>query len=191
VSAGFHFTKVMCRLCKNFTSRLDALKHIDVDRVAVSFSQTRSSARAGIYATLTPLRFDGGKSHSVRRGRKWGMQKVLDEKGREMLYILTFYLPRFLDLPFREKMATIMHELWHISPRFDGDMRRFPGRNFAHGSSKKKYDDAMEKLVDEWFALSPPKELYDFLQLNYRELVERYGKVVGSKYPAPKLFSID
>ena len=92
-------------------------------RVAVSFSQARSGTRAGMYATLTPLRFPGGRIHTVRRGRKWGMQKVKDHNGEEMLYILNFYLPRFLDLPFREKLDTVVHELWHIGPKFDGDLR--------------------------------------------------------------------
>ena len=111
-----------------------------MSRVAVSFSQARSGTRAGMYATLTPLRFPGGRIHTVRRGRKWGMQKVKDHNGQEMLYILNFYLPRFLDLPLREKLDTVVHELWHIGPKFDGDLRRFGNRCFAHGPSKKQYD---------------------------------------------------
>ena len=64
-----------------------------------------------------------------------------------MLYILNFYLPRFLDLPFREKLTTMLHELWHIGPKFDGDVRRLGGRCFAHGSSQKQYDAHVEALL--------------------------------------------
>ena len=39
-----------------------------------------------------------------------------------MLYLLSFYLPRFLKLPWREKLATVIHELWHVNPQFNGDL---------------------------------------------------------------------
>ena len=40
----------------------------------------------------------------------------------------------------RERLLTLVHELYHISPRCDGDLRRFKGRNHAHGHSRKAYD---------------------------------------------------
>jgi hypothetical protein len=104
-----------------------------------------------------------------------------------MLYILNFYLPRYLDLPFREKLSTVMHELWHVGPSFDGDVRRFGSRCYAHGSSQKRYDAHVERLLDRWLALNPPEPLYGFLRLNFRELGARRGRVYGSKVPAPKL----
>ena len=79
-----------------------------------------------------------------------------------MLYLLRFVLPRFLDLPFDEKLITIVHELWHISPKFDGDLRRFEGRCYAHGHSRKGYDEHSKKMVDRWLALNPPETLYTF-----------------------------
>ena len=85
----------------------------------------RLAARASrMFATLTPLRFAGGRMHTFRRKRRWRIQRLYDPDGREMLYILTFYLPRFLDLPLREKLTTVLHELWHVGPEFDGDVRR-------------------------------------------------------------------
>ena len=89
-----------------------------------------------MFASLTPLRFAGGQRHTLRRGRQWTLQRVCED-GREMLYILNFYLPRFLDLPLDEKLTTVVHELWHIGPRFDGDLRRFGGRCYAHSGSQK------------------------------------------------------
>ncbi len=156
VNNGFDFTHHIRLLCKDIVTRLESLEHIDMSRVAVSFSQARSGTRAGMYATLTPLRFPGGRIHTVRRGRKWGMQKVKDHNGEEMLYILNFYLPRFLDLPFREKLDTVVHELWHIGPKFDGDLRRFGNRCFAHGPSKKQFDRQVSLMVDQWLEQSPP-----------------------------------
>ena len=189
--AGFNFTGHIYRLCEDMTARLDQLRHIDMTRVAVSFAQTRRAGSLGMYATLSPMRFAGGRRHVIRRKRRWGMQRLNAPDGREMLYILTFYLPRFLDLPFREKLTTVLHELWHIGPKFDGDMRRLGGRCYAHGSSQKQYDAHIEALLDRWLSLGPSDSLYDFLRQNFHELSSRHGRVWGRKVPNPKLVPLD
>ena len=188
---GFDFTLHMRRLCDDMVARLAELRHIDMSRVAVSFAQTRRAGSLGMFASLTPLRFADGQTHSFRRKRRCGIQRLYDDAGREMLYILNFYLPRFLDLPFREKLATTLHELWHVGPKFDGDVRRFGGRCFAHGSSQKRYDAHVEALLDRWLGFRPPESLYDFLRLHFRELVARHGRVYGRKVPVPKLVPLD
>ncbi len=188
---GFDFTLHMRRLCDDMAARLDQLRHIDMSRVAVSFAQTRRAGSQGMFASLTPLRFAGGQMHTIRRKRRWGIQRLYDAGGREMLYILNFYLPRFLDLPFREKLTTMLHELWHVSPKFDGDVRRLGDRCFAHGSSQKQYDAHIEVLLDRWLALGPPEPLYAFLRLEFLELAARHGRVYGCKVPSPKLVPVD
>ena len=189
--SGFDFTLHIRRLCEDMTTRLDQLRHIDMSRVAVSFAQTRRTGSQGMFASLTPLRFADGQLQMLRRKRRWGIQRVYAPDGREMLYILTFYLPRFLDLPFREKLITTLHELWHIGPKFDGDVRRLGGRCFAHGSSQKRYDAHIESLLDRWLALSPPESLYEFLRPSFRELHTRHGRVFGRRVPPPKLVPLD
>jgi len=189
--AGFDFTAHIRRLCEDLSARLAALRHIDMTRVAVGFSQTRKATTHGMYASLTPMRFAGGQATTVRRGERWGMQRLIGPDGRETLYILNFYLPRFLDLVFREKLTTVVHELWHIGAKFDGDVRRFAGRCFAHGSSQAQYDAHVMELVDRWLSLRPPEEVYAFLRLDYRTLRLRHGRVFGRKIPTPKLIRID
>jgi len=186
-SAGFDFTLHMRRLCDDLVARLDWLRHIDMSQVAVGFTQTRKNTSYGMYASLTPMRFAGGRAHTLRRGQRWGVQGLRGPDGREILYILTFYLPRFLDLGFREKLTTTLHELWHISPRFDGDVRRFAGRCFAHGASQARYDSDVSRLVDRWLALSPPESVFGFLRMDFHELVVRHGRVFGRRIRAPKL----
>ncbi len=187
---GFDFTGRMRLLCHDMTRRVPELSHIDFQRVAVSFCQTRKSSNHGMYASLTPMRFAGGATSKVRDGRNWGIQRLEDDHGREMLYLLSFYLPRFLDLDFREKLTTIVHELWHISPRFNGDVRRFRGRCYAHSGSQKSFDAVAERLADDWLSLKPPTELYEFLHHGYRKLSEIHGAVYGTKIPAPKLYPL-
>ncbi|MFN0055255.1 MAG: hypothetical protein ACKV0T_24175 [Planctomycetales bacterium] len=182
----FDFTAAMRRLCHDVTLRLEAFSHVRMDEVAVTFAQARRRVSFGLQAKLTPLRFAGGALTTVRRGRVYAIQRWF-AGDQEMLYILTFYLPRFLDQSFREKMITVMHELYHISPRFDGDIRRLEGHYHVHSHSQKAYDAAMGKLVDEYLARRPPRELYQFLDFNYRHLVTRYGSVVGIRIPNPKL----
>src|SRR4030095_10646232 len=109
-------------LCADIVVRTPELSHIDLSRVALSFSQTRRGVSWGMYASLTPLRFQGGALTTRRRGRLYQVQRLIDGSGREMLYLLSFYLPRFMNLDFREKLITVFHELWHISPEFDGDL---------------------------------------------------------------------
>ena len=107
--SGFDFTQHVGRVCADMAARVEELRHIDMSRVAVSFRQTRKRMPGGLYASLTPLRFAGGQPQTIRRGRKFAIQRV-EVDGREMLYVLNFYLPRFLDLGFREKLTTIAHE---------------------------------------------------------------------------------
>jgi hypothetical protein len=189
-AAGFDFTLHMRRLCDDMVVRLEPLRHVDMSQVAVSFAQTRRHGATGMFASLTPMRFADGRLHTFRRKRRWGIQRLYEPDGREMLYILTFYVPRFLDLPFREKLTTTLHELWHIGPKFDGDVRRLGGRCSVHGSSQKKYDAHIETLVDRWLALEPSESLYGFLRLGFHELAARHGRVFGQRVPTPKLVPI-
>lgn len=184
---GFDFTAAMRRLCVDICQRVDDLAHIDMTRVAVGFAQARKRTTHGAYASLTPLRFSGGELVQSRRGREYTIQRLFDAAGCELLYILTFYLPRFQELPFDEKLVTIFHELWHVSPGFDGDIRRFHGRCFAHSGSQAHYDTHMAGLAKSWLALQPPEDLYQFLQWNFRDLADRHGPVFGTRYARPKL----
>ena len=65
---GLDFTFHMRRLCQDMVARLAELRHIDMERVAVGFTQNRRPSRYGLYAALTPLRFAGGQRYTVRRG---------------------------------------------------------------------------------------------------------------------------
>ena len=189
--AGFDFTAAMRNLCQDMASRLPELSHIDLAQVAFSFSQARKRVSHGLYASLTPMRFAGGAKQSVIRGRRYRASTLLDPTGREMLYILSFYLPRFMDAPLEEKLSTTLHELWHISPQFNGDLRRHDGRCYAHGISQREYDRQMDHLSQHWLAKDPPVHLYEFLQHSFDELVAEHGSVHGTRIRTPKLIPLD
>jgi len=187
---GFDFTASMRQVVQDMVDRLTELRHIDLDRVAFSFAQARKQTRHGLYATLTPMRFEGGRLLARRRGDEYTVQRLYDAAGREMLYILTFYLPRFMDVDLNEKLVTILHELWHISPEFDGDVRRHPGRCYVHTHSQADYDAQMQILANRWLRQNPPATLYEFLQLSFSQLHRRHGRVFGTRVPHPKLLRV-
>jgi hypothetical protein len=184
---GFDFTLHMRRVAQDMSTRLPELAHVDLARVAIRFCQARKAVPYGIQASLTPLRFEHGLPTTRRRGSTWTIQRILDESGCEMLYLLSFYLPRFLELPWREKLATVIHELWHVSPDFNGDLRRHAGRCYAHSHSQRQYDLRVEQLLDRWLGLGPPEELHAFLRHNFRELERQHGPIYGLTIPSPKL----
>jgi hypothetical protein len=186
----FDFTTSMRHVCGDMVARLPELAHIDLTRVAVCFCQTRKAVRHGIFASLTPLRFKDGAATAQRRGRQYAVQRVCDPDGREMLYVLSFYLPRFQNLDLREKLITILHELWHISPDFNGDIRRHEGRYHAHSHSQCEYDRQMGVLADRWLAAGPPGEVWGFLRHDFQQLAGAEGPIVGVKIQRPRLIPL-
>lgn len=182
----FDFCRAMASLCDDICQRHREFQHIRMPEVAVTFSQTRSPVEWGIQARLTPLRFRDGAITELRNGRHWAVQR-LHHQGREMLYILSFFLPRFLNLSFEEKLITVFHELYHISPQFDGDIRRFEGSCYMHTGSQKNYDRQMGVFARQYLNMGAPPELHAFLRCSFSELQQRCGAVVGLKIAIPRL----
>ncbi len=190
VGPGFDFTLHMRRLCEDIVTRVPELAHIDLARVVIAYAQSRKPVAHGLQAALTPLRFKDGSRFTIRRRRRWAVQQVVNGDGHEMLYILSFYLPRFLDASYQEKLTTIFHELWHVNPAFDGDVRRHDGRCHVHTSSQDEYDRTMWTKAQAWLSQEPPEPLHAFLHDNFRELCQRWGHVHGTRIPAPKLYPV-
>lgn len=187
---AFDFTARMRHVCDDMVARLPELSHIDLSQVAVCFCQARKAVQHGIYASLTPLRFKDGALTARRRGRTYAVQRVCGADGREMLYVLSFYLPRFQNLVLREKLITILHELWHISPDFNGDIRRHAGRYHAHSHSQCEYDRQMGVLADRWLANDPPEVLWSFLRHDFGQLLQAEGRIMGVKIARPRLIPV-
>ena len=78
-SVEFNFSAKMRSLCADMTSRVNSLHHIDMRRVAVSFCQTRKGGLYGLYAALTPMRFESGDLVTTRYGRRFTCRYTMDE----------------------------------------------------------------------------------------------------------------
>lgn len=187
---AFDITRAIDLLCRDLCERLPVFQHIEMDQVVITFSQARTRSLYGIQAKLTPMRFEQGALITKRRGKEWTVPRFYRGK-IEILYLLSVYLPRFQDQCFREKLITIVHELYHISPHFDGDIRRFGGRYHAHSGSQKKYDELMARYVDDYLGLKPSEHLLAFLQPNFDELIRSQGQVIGTQIEIPKLIPVN
>jgi len=185
-----NLTRALEELIADITSRVDEFRHIDPSRVLICVSSTRGGGVHGTYAKIHPLRFEGGLSSiEVKRGRRTRVCTLPEVTlgGKEMLYIIYFLVPRFFNLTLREKLVTVFHELFHISPLFDGDIRRFPGRNYAHGGSRKRYNAIMADMVDVYLRQMEAQALIGFLDGDMETLRARHGVIVGRRFPAPKI----
>jgi hypothetical protein len=179
----------MERLTHDVVTRSEIFRHIDVSRLLFGVTQARSGRPHGLQARVTPLRFRFGKLTHRRRGVKYQVQRYF-VGGREMLYVVTFCLPRFLNLDFDEKLVTLFHELYHIGPAFDGDLRRHGGRYAIHTHSKRCYDKHMAQLARAYLTDGAEPALYGFLRLNFAQLHHRHGGIVGAAIPRPKLLPV-
>lgn len=184
-----NLTAELERLIADIAVRVEAFSHIDPRRLLICVNSGRNSQH-GTFAKIHPLRFHGGElSRVVKRGRSRiaCIMPEVHHNGTDMLYVIYFTLPRFMDRPLHDKLVTIFHELYHISPAFDGDIRRFPGRNFAHGSSTKRYNLLMAGFVEQYRRLPGSSERIDFLDADMAGLRLKYRAIVGRKMEMPKV----
>jgi predicted metallopeptidase len=185
----FDFGERVRRLCADIVARCGELQHVDMSRLLIGVTQARNGHAHGLQARVTPLRFRNGSLTRKRRGVVWQVQRFFVD-GREMLYLMTFCLPRFLDQDFDEKFITVFHELYHISPEFDGDLRRHKGRYTIHSHSQKCYDENMSHLARAYVSSGADPALHGFLRLDFAQLLRRHGSVVGVMVPRPRLLPL-
>ncbi|MCB0403464.1 MAG: hypothetical protein KDD51_01665 [Bdellovibrionales bacterium] len=162
---------------------------IRTDRLRVSATFNQSSSRSGLVAYLLPLKYKDGRpfEHKIRGQRiyHYGMVPVY-HNGTELLYIIYFMLPRFLNLSLREKLETVIHELYHVSPHYNGDVRRLKGRSYLHGNSLKAYDRTIAVITDRFLSASHDPETYAFLKGNHSVIRRRFGKIEAMHMVEPK-----
>jgi hypothetical protein len=190
VDQPFDFCGHIRRLCEDIVRHCSDLRHIDVSRLLFGMTQARSARRHGLQARVTPLRFRDGQLTRRRGSATYQVQRYFVD-GREMLYLVTFCLPRFLDQDFADKFVTLFHELYHISPNFEGDLRRHKGRCTLHTHSKQEYDRLMADMARAYLCNGARQSLHAFLRLNFSQLQHRHGSVMAVVVPRPRLLPMN
>lgn len=108
------FTQAVRALIAHVASAHPDFAHLDARRILIVAGEARRASRG----TVKPLTF-AGKKRTDSMGRRKPMVKV---HGRQMLYCITLRPLFFRRSTPRQRVATVLHELFHISRHFDGTL---------------------------------------------------------------------
>jgi len=110
-------TNLLTSAVREFASLPPFDRYIDPEQILVVASRGRGGLR-GKRAACHFTRFPDGGGRTSRDG-VWEFPEIRCG-GREMLYVISFVLPRFLFLPESEQAEDVVHELLHIDSSFTG-----------------------------------------------------------------------
>lgn len=182
---GFDFTGNMHLLIDDIVNTHPVFSHINPSNLLVAISPSNGK-KCGVVAKLRPMRFEKGSKTKTVRGVEFSAPEIII-KGNHILYIVYFHLPRYQNHEdHKSKLSTVIHELYHISPEFNGDIRRFSGKNFAHSNSKKEYDEVIHSFMEEYIKSTKKQELSEFLKNKYGDLKRKYGAIYGDMIRIPR-----
>lgn len=108
------FTAAVRALITHVARAHEAFSHLKAARILVVAGEARRASRG----TVKPLTF-AGRKRTDSLGRKKPLVKV---NGRQMLYCITLRPLFFRRSTPRQRVATVLHELFHISRQFDGTL---------------------------------------------------------------------
>lgn len=169
---AFHYTDAVTLVLERIVAGSPLFRHVRLAEVAVGFAQTRKRSRHGMYAKLVALAEPGGGECYFR--------------ARRVRYALYVYLPRFHDQSFEDKVLTLFHELFHVGPDFDGELRRMPGPNPYHGHSREAFDEGLRPHVKEWLDGHSSDPALDFLRTPLEALERAHGGIMGTWIQLPE-----
>jgi predicted metallopeptidase len=170
-------TLAVKRLVRDVAARVPELAHVRASRVLVVAGEARRASRA----TIRPA---GGKARSRAASRP-----VIRVKGRTILYVITLRPLWFRGSTPEERIATILHELYHASRRFDGTLHR--GRRHA-SLPKVAYDRKIRALLGRYLAVAPAEIVAPFAAsgtVRARMWLERPAAARPNGAPARRLYT--
>jgi len=179
-------------LIADITETIEEFAYIEPDQITVNFKRSRDGVNEESQAEITGLSNSNFTSIQKKEGRieKFLASKCMLKDGIPIKYSIDLYIPAFFNLNFKEKLVTIFHELYHIHPKFDGELRVFKGKGYMHGSSTERYDKYMEYLVDKY--ISKESEAAEFLKKDHEKISPMLPayKIPRTVKPSPSLFRI-
>lgn len=166
-----NFNLAVKALLRHVAATMEEFSHVKPGRVLVVAGEARRASRG----TIKPLCFTGGKLVS-KEGRRKPAVRV---KGRRMLYLMTLRPLFFRASTPKERVATVLHELFHISLKFDGTLsgaRR-------HARLGKDFSKRLRPLVRRYLKSCPAALIAPFAhdgEVRVLQWLER----PASSYPA-------
>lgn len=135
---------VIQRLIRDAARKLPELAHVRASRILVVAGEARRASRA----TIRPL--------GSKRRRARGPRPRVMLRGRRMLYIITLRPMFFRSSTAEARVETLLHELFHISGRFDGTLHRGRRHSLLPG---KRFSALLGPLVERYLAAIQPEIL--------------------------------
>ena len=135
---------------RDLAARAPEFSHLVPTRVLV----VAGEARRGSRGSVKPLAFARGRSRDHSGTRK----PVVRVDGRRMLYCVTLRPLFFRDSRPEQRVETLLHELYHVNPAFDGTLD--PARR--HSRLGRKFARAFRPLVRRYLRQCPPEVLAPF-----------------------------
>ncbi len=173
----FDLSKYIREFAVQVSAAVPDFRHIQHDQVIYGLSRAAKKSPHGVYAKTHPLRFENGEIQKIVHGHLYRCSNFVFQ-GKKILYYISFLLPRFMDLTQKSKMITILHELFHIAPEFNGDIRRLTDGKPAHGASREAFDKNLEPYYDEIIA-HLPKSSYAHFDGTYEQMIRQHGGITG------------
>jgi hypothetical protein len=137
------FTLAVTEFIDHVSRVVPEYSHIDATQVLVIAGEARRASRG----TVKPLMFAGGKRVDFLGRRK----PAIELFGKRMRYIVTLRPLFFRKSTPKQRITTILHELFHISPSFDGSLdssRRHARAGASFGSQFRPLAKRALKIID-------------------------------------------
>lgn len=103
-------------LIRDVARRLPEFRHVRADRLIVVAGEARRASRA----TVRPLRFQETATLVSENGKR--RKPRVSFRGHDVLYVVTLRPLFFRSSTPEKRVETVLHELFHISPAFDGTL---------------------------------------------------------------------
>ena len=155
---------LLCRrLVADMAAKLPEMSHVKAARILFVAGEARRASRA----TVRPLAATG--------------RPLVKLRGKRALYTVTLRPKFFRGSTPEERVETLLHELFHISPGFDGTLDA--ARRHSQ-LPRRRFDAQLRPLVRRYLK-AMPEELYQSLSVNgvvsARQWLEKPGITSSSK----------
>lgn len=180
-----NISDVLTLIIQEIITRSPDFRHISLLRMLVCIASNKSNGRGAIYGKVVPLRFRDGAGELYHHGKRYTMPVVMCN-GISQLYLIYFYFPKFFDLPAMEKLRVVFHELYHINPLFNGDIRRMGRVRESHGSSRKNFDRQFEESLQSFCAHVADTPYMNFLMMDTAQLARNFSIITARRMKVPR-----
>lgn len=176
-------TRAVKRLVRDVARRVPELAHVKASRVLVVAGEARRSSRA----TIRPAHF--GSTRQRVAGQGGAVKPLVRIKGRKILYVITLRPLWFVASNPSQRIATILHELYHASTRFDGTLHS--GRRHSR-LPLRLYNRRVRRLLRRYLVLAPTEVLAPFGhqgEVRVRMWLEKPGSFRENQYGGRRLYT--